>query len=630
MKRRHSARSLCIVPLGVATWVAIGAAPHIAPARESVAPWDTNDHTNPPKTRLPEPERLIVASGNEAVVGDIRIRFLGINRDRDGREANGTTLGRTWAPSGAPYYGDQLQATRDDWGLEALPGSRYLSFDLTLPKNGEDLTTSGYIPDGAQDNPLHAELHGWSLPRSVQYLPTNQGTTRYHLRSQVVVERGDANRYRFGISRGAWSNTFTTKDVPSKLETRVLGKTAEGTLEFVSNIQPGPRAVDHNTLEYGELNVAHVRWIPSALPPNKAYWVHLYDKSGREIPIAGNSPYLADRPLSSRQFESFGQVVVESRPITYVEFRDVHFDPDPKLWGVAHWGKEGEVAEVRQPGLATLTSISEERLIDKDSLTWDTYTPDGVRWREAPGSYMLSNRTSLNEQPYREGQSMGNLVLDSDAIASGKTFRIEAYAADSSEPGKDLHEKIAERWYDSRYGSQMGLGFLRPRHPYVQFAVRVADSDWKHVGSVRMPIQVADGTESSLGSKKMYVNSLSVIFRPQGSLDMYYHAAPSPTADGTNVTKPNLLRWHPDDEVRLFAKLKSGERVPISFNSWSESGREITFGRNSDKTSPVASFSEGAQVKSIDLKDVSAFEVEKRTLSTPKYLVARVPPTKER
>ena len=205
-------------------------------------------------------------------------------------------------------------------------------------------------------------------------------------------------------------------------------------------------------------------------------------------------------------------------------------------------------------------------------------------------------------------------------VAEGRNARVEIYAAESPEPGEGLGERLQGHYQFDREDNQATFG--RPSTPYVQFDVRVSGENWTAAGKAPPPREPLVGftteqVEAMRRGVNVGVEPFTAIVREQGSLDFYYH--PKGQEGMPSTLRQGVVTWPPGShEVRLMARLKSGQRVLLQNNSASGDGsRDYAFALNRE-SAPV--------LGGVALEEIEAFEVETRAYGKPKYLVAKLPP----
>lgn len=584
-----------------------------------VAEWDTDDHPSPESSgaHLPEPSNLKIADGYSAdFPGGYKVRLKAISRGYEGpKELQYSVNERAWLPDGSPYYGEDLRRTGDVRFLgKDQEGVRCLSFDIASETDG-DIEVYGYIPETAREGSTAPELHGRDV------LSTIQSNYRWetHYRTPIVVEGHNATSYRFGLAGGPWKQIFSSSSIPAAPVDQEIGKGPWGRL-----VMEAPKKLG----TYGGRMPAVRFLVEFAEPSEMSYRITLYDRDGNEMNHGVIRQRAFEAHVSKRALSTIGKIVVESRPISYIEFKNVHFDPDSRKWGSSYWGTEGESKIAKAPGVAQLEGLLRPRIDGQNWTPGEFFAPDGKAWREYPEPNNLRARFSTSEWPAGE-PLVGILTLDPSLVANSQTVTVEAYVATSSTPGQGLGNKLPSLLPGKFEHNICQLPFVRPNTEYVQFKVEPSEESWHKEGETNPPSDpliryTPDQLRKMASGTKVIIDALTVCIRGKGSLDLFYH-----TADGKSELKEGLVRWPADGrEIRLMARLKSGGRLQLynngasfSNNDPASSGPVYIFHLDKDGEPMLDS------IKSeVALKDIEAFELESRVYGKPAYLVAKLPP----
>jgi hypothetical protein len=566
--------------------------------REGVGPWDTYDHPSPESgSTLPKPANLKIAKDySYTFPSGHQVTLRAISRGIEGPKELKYNIGeRAWLPDGSPYLGGELRQTNDFYRPVAKEqqGVRGLAFDIQSP-NDYPVEIYGYMPETAKMNSQRPEIHG--RDQMTQIHPSSRWGSFY--RVPLVVEDDKASRYRFGLATGAWSHVFTTTSLPSNIADREIAKGSWGKLRMIAPKKywaysgPGP-------------SVSFV--LEPADPVTMSYRVRLFDKSGAEVGASRSSlrPTLTANGVMESGYKNLGKVVIEGRPFEFVEFQNVRFNPDPKKWGKSHWGDEGSSKVHEIPDVASLLGVLDPKVITHGSWEFaDFYANDGVPWRESPEPDYLNATFSGGE--WTDDSLVAVFKLDSKIVEAGQTVTIDGYASTSSTPGEGLGAKLEPKFIRTFQRQRAQVKFVRQDTEYVQFKIQVSGEDWKKEGEVKPP---------STGAFEVMIQdgALNYLVGPQ--LD----------------AQRGLVTWPADGrEVRLMARLKSGDRMKLDNNGAHVGGSDPKF------TGPLFIFRQnnGGQLwldsvrSQVLLKDIEAFEVESRSYSKPQYLVAKLPPRK--
>lgn len=624
MKRKHGS---------IAVGLALGAALVLGGTKASgkrtgVAPWDSPDGPNSypgapaGSLRVPDPKGLIRSKGPSGTTDNgYKITLEYVSR-RGMHEVDGLLPDArpVWTAEGAPFVGKpgfteiySLPTTLQD------KGARYLGFEVSGPA-GQAYDVMGYVPEGAREGTPSPQVHGWDL-NGHGYAPSAGQKGGY--RTCVVVDDRAATHYRFAVATGDWTVVASGPIDGKDKSARTVLSGPWGRLVHAP-LPPRPFATTKWTMEdeYGR----YVLETPS-LAPESELRVRYVDATGAPADL-----------YYSRAGGPAVRAIIESRPWHWVELSNVHYDPDPKLWPKgAYWGDEGNAAVSRsgdtrlealvRPGPGSYPGGWEPR---------EVYAPDGKLWRAHPDPSAIRPTFSGGTNPV--DPFVAAFHLDETKVSWETPAHIAGFASTSPTPGQGLSDLPAP-WRASEAMRPFGqLLFARPKTPYVQFAVRYGSDRWTKAGEIPRPSfdlpLVPPEEQASYRRGSMSNIAFTVCLRSTGHADLYYHPRV-----GESVMKRELVRWEPDREARLVARLRSGVRVVMPHNSLGISNagasqivsRDASFNLTADSDALYeGTFWDGKSVKTesrrVLFSDVAAFEIETRAYGDPVYLVAKLPP----
>ncbi len=581
--------------------------------RGRIAPWNVPDAPNlyrgDPKDviALREPSGLLKAGGGKIVTSDgLEIELVAVARRRTiGRNEDPPSQDLAWRPEGSPYYGPPLSSQPHGPGeLLDDKGSRTLTFRLSSPRN-LDLDTFGYVPDGPWVASRAKERHGWDELDSFRL----QKGQAIGFSTSVVVDDRQASRYRFAYATGDFEPCASVAVKAGETDTRVLASGPWGTLR---RIAPAPPTVGKRGSYRPSVSFVVD---PPVEPSDRSYRIRLLDAGGRS-----RGPRLArasratvgTHPLNLQEVV---RVEVQSRPYRWIEFSGVRFDPDPSQWEPAYWGQEGFGKAVRVPGVGTLEGIVRPVAKYTEGSYGPLYAPDGKPWRGRPGP--SSGGWSFPEYVGPAPASACALFrLDPYDEKSLRRVRTTVYASTSAVPGEGLGKILNGPGEDEQLGPVFGVPYLPDgTMPYVQFAVRPGDVEWRSSGAIT-PFRGALGRADQMDG----VVTAGVVYRVSLRRDGSVDTGRCPP-EGGYKTDSSPVRWDAGGEARLVAVLRSGGRQVMQANAFDgQGGRDYEFVLSSEK-GVVYSLGENP----LRLADVAAFVVETRAFGAPVFFVAKAP-----
>ena len=316
------------------------------------------------------------------------------------------------------------------------------------------------------------------------------------------------------------------------------------------------------------------------------------------------------------------RVEIESRPFEWIDFENVHYDPDPAKWPFAYWGDEGRKARV-QNGKAALISI-DAPVVREGTGVDRIFAPDGVRWRGVFPSSIGYYGVKISGTRLFES-------IDLDAGSEGYVSR--AFASTSPTPGEGLGERLDED-LSERYGEGES-GFRRPTTPFVQFQVWKG-KPWEKIGE--FPALTQNEIDKAVASLSADPRSPK---RKDGRLDLSVIVSAYSSGhaglwggDGLMPARKNSVVWKvekPGTLARMVMRMRDGTRRPVQ--GYADPNRFYLKSTGpyfvlDERGELVYTNWEGNPSKqvSISMKEIAAFEIETQNFEPPVYLVARVPP----
>ncbi len=587
----------------------------IADKRVGVAPWDFPDGPNPYPGALAgapsvkDPKGLVRSANSEGSTDNgysIKLVALG-RRGLNSMDEILPDARPIWKPDGSPNLGHSATGMVDNpGGVLEDRGARYLTFEFTGPKPGQ-VDVMGYVPDRAREETPRPEFHGWDRAHW-----TYAGPKRIY-GTCVVVDDRSASHYRFAVADGEWVPVASAPYPPYKRQNATLLRGPWGTVRRV--VIPRPRSTSRWTMkdEHGTYVASE-----STLAPSNELRVRFLDAAGKEV-----------HPNGWPQGATPATMIVESRPWHWVEISGVHYDPDPAKWPKGYWGEEGERSVSRAGGTSLEAIILPA---PNEYQGWDpadVYAPDGRLWRNHPD--VRSIRPSFSGGELLRDPLVAALRLDETRVSASTPARIEAFAAASAVPGQDLRERLRP-WSTiiaTRPVAQVLLN--RPTRPYVQFAVRYGSEEWTKIGEIILPKleipHVDPKGRSGYGVGAVGNTILSLGLRNDG------HAVLDWRRGEEHESTQKSLVWPEDGDVRVIARMRSGERIPLVRSSPGIRGRGTSclyaaFSLTNDADGLYDGLRQGGITQGqVRLNQISAFEFEAQRPSEPVYVTAKLPPS---
>ncbi|MDR3689789.1 MAG: hypothetical protein P4L46_10455 [Fimbriimonas sp.] len=598
--------------------------PHV-----SVAPWDYPDmpnihpveHAGPP---VPLPKSIVVAKDGVGMGPDcIKVRLISISK------GNTENWEHWWDANGAPLSQSPYPYPTNipDFAPRTDGRFRELRFEVSAPDSVQDDSYLGYVPDVVHQGltPLEQPFHGWDIPQELRLgkMPVMQ-------KAGVYVDDPSADKFLFGIAAGSWSTIDTAKCTFSMKMTKgqVVVTGSWGRLVAVGGIGRDQFIASAKSIPAIELQM---------VPPEDLYDQELrlkaYDAAGAEVAMMWSRQNRAT--IGFNVMTKIATVAIQARPYRYIEFADLHFDPEPSLWRQYVWGPNQPSVKVRVGEVtAELTAVScskpGEQDWNKNQYVFDKlYTPDGHIWRDHSTSYdgatgpmveaapSVDPRTGKISQP-RPLPAPWIAHLQFQGLASGDSRprgKVEVVGSNSDRPGEDVHEDwnlTPLHW--NAYGQTRELPAdglwasfaLKPHTTYAQFRFEIASGPWQKAAEI-----VPDPEDIKPQGPEYRLYTLEV-----GSKVHIAFRDPNRAPVDKPCSTPDLAGM----ETRTFARMKSGARIPLKITSY----------RQEVATSPLwscydldrdATETEG---DAIALPEVAAFEIESRKIQTG-YLVFKLP-----
>jgi len=590
-----------------------------------VADWDYVDSPNSHPVKqagdpVPTPKNLIVAQGGVASTPDgIHVRFMGISK--------GNTMNpeHYWTPSGGPMEEvfDPPMGQMPDQAPRTDGRYRELAFSITADHWPVDASVLGFIP-GIARMVLPEEdriFHGWDPERALHI--DRYATIK---KTGVYVDDPQADSFILGLATGEWKTVDAAKNElkgPPYLG-NIVAKGSWGRAVVTKAISELISSGADATKGFGSRSaIAYSKGFPTitlTIEPasgtvDDEYRLLAFDSAGVPVPL-NSSRNTAD--ISVMQVKQIASFEVQSRPFQFLKFDGVHYDPVESLWKDVVWGPNQKTQSIpvgdfsaELIGLVS-TKLGNKEWNNQQYVTKTVYSVDGHVWKDHPEN--LSNVTEskfgipFGAQPPKElprpwvAQVKFHFSDDSYPRPVG---RVKVFGSDSTTPGQGLHEEWNLRPSFQNLGSELiplrsDLYVpisLDPKAKVAQLLFEVATGKWVKVFELK-----PDPNDIKPMGPDFRIYSLEV-----GPEVRVHYRAPGNTWVDKKVGDAKL-DWR---QVRVFARMKSGQRVPMALSSYrSEGGNEDL--RPTYDLDREATETEGDMIA---LRDVEAFEIESRTIS---------------
>jgi hypothetical protein len=314
-----------------------------------VGPWDIDDIpplTDDLKSKLiPDPVKSIPVRGYKFEYEGLTIELKDVGRTISQRIDGALYPNlRSWTPAGGPCRHREWGSSMGMAGSDREgSGARYLAFALSSA-DARDVSLYGYVPDSAHSGSTPPEERGFGRGGEIQVGSpkgyTGQGSQEY--RPGVVLDNDCADRFFLGVADGPWKTVGVCSDLPKQVSKDTEIKEPWGTV----TVRPMPDPFDSGPSRSGGPKFHEgsqvppcltVRVDPSSEPRRYAYRFSLLDAKGEVI--SKSTFCCAEGYCSSDQcqcdifsWKGVDRIVVEGRPLTYFEFKNIHYYPDARLW----------------------------------------------------------------------------------------------------------------------------------------------------------------------------------------------------------------------------------------------------------------------------------------------------------
>jgi hypothetical protein len=473
----------------------------------------------------------------------------------------------------------------------------------------------GFIPGSPSVTDGHPEWHGHDTPTRVSI--SALGPNRY--RVPVVVPDSAKNAYNLAIADGPSQLVSRSKTLPASSATQVIAKGKWGTLRLIEPPKSRGFGISKSTIPAMTFQIEDV---PE--PRSHAYEVRLLDQNGRSL-VRSIVTHPESVQLSERMLPQLVKIEVHSRPYRYIHFPSVAFAPNAAKWGPTYWGREGEAAITPIANIGRVDGIIRPDVVGNGWTSSEFFAPDGKRWREYPESSVLQ---PLFSGPNWPKQPLFALIrLDDAVIDEGRVVNVAVYASSGSEAGTGLGARLDSGPVYSIRRKMNQILFNRPPGDYVQIAFSSSATGWTTVGEASPPSvpligYTAEQRQQRSRGVNVGVSPFTVIFRANGSMAFFYATPGKDLSTPENHLEENRAKWTPGNEVRLTARLKSGQTIELSNNGASSVGdRDYTFYLDRNGQAVL----ESGQTK-VKLSDIQQFIVEQRGFEDPRYVVVKLPP----
>jgi hypothetical protein len=566
------------------------------------------------------PNSILADQKEEAKVGDLTVRLLGISdREMGDAAANYEVNDRAWTADGGPYSGPDLRASGGPNGRYLDPGQfkndlRFLTFELDSRKN-QDVDIYGFVRGSPSVTDGHPEWHGRDTPTRVSI--SALGPNRY--RVPVVVPPSAKSAYNLAIADGPSRLVWRSKTLPASSATQVIAKEKWGTLRLIEPPKSYGIEISKSRIPVMTFQIEDV---PE--PRTHAYEVRLLDQNGQSL-VRSIVTHPESVQLSERMLPQLMKIEVHARPYRYIHFPSVAFAPIAAKWGPTYWGREGEAAITPIANIGQVDGIIRPDVEGNGWTSSEFFAPDGKRWREYPES---SNLQPLFSGPNWPKQPLVALIrLDDAVINEGRVVNVAVYTSSGSEAGTGLGARLDSGPIYSIRRKMNQILINRPPGDYVQIALSSSATGWTTAGEASPPSvpligYTAEQRQQMSRGVNVGVNPFTVIFRANGSMAFFYATPGKDPSTPENHLEENRAKWTPGNEVRLMARLKSGDTVELNSNGASSAGdRDFTFYLDRDAHVVLDS-----SPRKIRLTDIGKFVVEQRGFENPRYAVVKLPP----
>jgi hypothetical protein len=624
-----------------------------APAggRTPVAPWDVDDipalTAGVESNLIPDPKESIPVNGYKAEFKGLALDLRAVSRTIMGTTRLGYNVNsRSWSPDGGAYRGWDVSS---HWGMSGSDregkGARYLAFRVTSDKP-QDVSLYGFVPGSAHlgsDLPQNRGVAGGTeLQMDSKTDPRYGGYTAeawQKYRPAVVVENDRADRFFLGVSVEPWQELGMFSQFPRVVSKPFRVSATWGTLTIERLV---PKAEGKFASEPYIAPPIKISIDPATEPRQSAFRIRLLDAAGAQVGvngvnISGDYPSPDQLICHVTVWDRVDRIVVEGRPLTYLEFKNVHYYPDAGKWPETRWGQDGYRDVQKVEGVGQLEGIVAPTATTMFDELDDFYTPSGARWAEYPDQGLLgagSNNLPGFEHP------MAALIRFDPRLA-GCTPEFSVFGSAGPDPGKGSASALVGA-YSGPSGGDKPYYSIRFKNPdglsYLHIKVRMTERDWRILGSVKPPTgrfgQGKPGDFGRLGyGVQVDAPAFAVAVLQTGELAFKWI-----DTGGRREDRPKQAQWDGTAfETRLKARLKSGERIDLRANAWAEGSKGFSYVFALDKNQEPVFYEkmmsydekhpEGVEsiLKTVYLKDVEEFEVEGRRYGQPFYFVAKLP-----
>lgn len=572
--------------------------------------------------RLPAemPGAITANQDAEGSVNSLSVRLLGISDREAGDQAVTYQVNdRSWTPNGSPYSGPDLRAAGGPSTRYLDPGPhksalRFLTFEVRSPKN-QEVDVWGFVPRSPRATEGHPEWSGRDTPTRV----TISALGPNYYRVPIVLSPGSPSAYYLAVATGPSKVVWRSKTLPASSATQVLAKEKWGTLRLIEPPRMLGIEVSKSVLPTMTFQIED-----APEPRTEAYEIWLLDQKGRSLVSS-----IVTQPETVRipegMLPQLKKIEIVSRPYRYINFPQVAYAPDPAKWGPTYWGSEGEASIQPIANIGQLEGIIRPKGGGIGWTAYEFFAPDGRRWREYPGAdYALPmfSGPGLPKNPL-----VALIRLNESVLAEGRLIRVGVFATQGNVPGQGIGSRLNSGPTDSISRQMSQILFTRPSGDYVQIAFSTSASAWSLAGeatppSVPLITYTREQREQMAKGVNVGVSPLTVILRTNGTMAFFYATPGKNPSTPENHLEENRAKWQAGNEVRLMARLKSGQTIELSNNGASSLGdRDYTFYLDRNGQAVL----ESGQTKA-KLTDIHQFVVEQRGFEDPRYVVVKLPP----
>jgi hypothetical protein len=334
--------------------------------------------------------------------------------------------------------------------------------------------------------------------------------------------------------------------------------------------------------------------------------VIFYDSKGTQVVACGDGPNIPG--YINRWAKDIARIEVQERPYSYVDFDRVAFDPQETPKG--YRGQEGRDHTIDTP-IGKVVGV----LKPTHDGAWVgslLYATDGVRWLDPEPSLAGMEQGMFDPWDHPADNRRSILIEPNEALVASKTpTKIEIFAADS--PDGPNQERLTI-WDELPLRLPISEISCNPtERPYMRLDVRVGDGDWRTIETIPITDKMLNVAKRGVyGTRVLEVSCLS-----NGGISTWKDQ-PKPI--------PSPSKWRPDQEiVRVVARLHDGQTLEVNFNEAGGSPTNAVSFRGLALTRQAAGTYIPSGAKNLDIRDISALEIQVQDLKHPVAIPLHTP-----